>query len=79
VAVFALAGGWGATVISVRRAEQDGGRAVLGTLNSPAGAGAIEVAVPPDGRFAFVSLEDSARIAVFNLQRALRVRGPSAS
>lgn len=67
-----VAGGRGAMVIGVRRAEQGGtSRAVLGTLASQAGAGSIEVAVSPDGRFAFVSLEDSGRIAVFNLRRAL--------
>ena len=44
---------------------------MLGTLASPSGAGAIEVAVSRDGRFAFVSLEASARVAVFDLRRAL--------
>lgn len=66
-----VATGNGATVISVRRAEQGSSRAVLGMLGSPAGDGAIETAVSPDDRFAFVSLEDSHQIAVFNLQRAL--------
>jgi DNA-binding beta-propeller fold protein YncE len=63
--------GGGAAVISVSRAEQGAAGALLGTLNDPAGTGAIEVAVTPDGRFAFVSLEDSATIAVFNLEQAL--------
>jgi 6-phosphogluconolactonase (cycloisomerase 2 family) len=48
--------------------------AVLGTLSGggggPAG-GAIEVATSRDGRYAFVSLEHSAKIAVFNLKQAL--------
>jgi hypothetical protein len=45
---------------------------------SPSGAGAIEVAVSRDGRFAFVSLEASARVAVFDLRRALtRGFGPA--
>ena len=36
------------------------------------------MATSPDGRFAFVSLEDSATIAVFNLQQALtRGFGPA--
>jgi DNA-binding beta-propeller fold protein YncE len=61
----------GAAVISVSRAESGRPGAVLGTLGSGSGGGAIEVAVSPDGRFAFVSLENSADIAVFNLQRAL--------
>src|SRR5262249_43529252 len=72
------ASGAGAVVISVARAEQGGAGAVLGTLASPAGPGAIEVAVSRDGRFAFVSLEGSARVAVFDLQRALtRGFGPA--
>ena len=72
------ASGTGAVVISVARAEQGGAGAVLGTLASPAGPGAIEVAVSRDGRFAFVSLEGSARVAVFDLQRALtRGFGPA--
>jgi DNA-binding beta-propeller fold protein YncE len=61
----------GAAVISVSRAEQGEAGALLGTLSAPTGAGAIEVALSPDGRFAFVSLEDSASIAVFDLERAL--------
>ncbi len=63
--------GAGVGVISVNRAEQGQPGAPLGMLNSPKGIGAIEVAASPDGRFAFVSLEDSDTIAVFNLQRAL--------
>jgi len=64
------ANGSGATVVSVPAAEQGSGNAVLGTL-SGGGGGAIEVAISRDGRFAFVSLEDSGEIAVFNLQQAL--------
>jgi DNA-binding beta-propeller fold protein YncE len=71
-----VAQGTGAVVLSVPAAEQGAGNAVLGTLSSggsgqPAPGGAIEVAVSPDGRFAFVSLETSGEIAVFDLQRAL--------
>jgi DNA-binding beta-propeller fold protein YncE len=62
----------GALVISVSRAEAGQADVQVGTLGSgTGGAGAIEVAVSPDGRFAFVSLEDEASIAVYNLQRAL--------
>jgi DNA-binding beta-propeller fold protein YncE len=61
----------GATVIDASRAEQGRPGAVLGTLSTRGGSGAIEVAVSPDGRFAFVSLEDSAELAVFGLQQAL--------
>jgi DNA-binding beta-propeller fold protein YncE len=64
--------GSGAVVISVARAEQGSPDAVLGTLSDPAGgSGAIEVAVSPDGDYAFVTQEDSQRAAVFNLRRAL--------
>ena len=68
------ANGSGATVIDVQAAEQGSGNAVLGTLSSGGGGqadGAIEVATSGDGRFAFVSLETSDKIAVFSLQRAL--------
>ena len=62
----------GALVISVGRAQAGQGDAQVGILGTgTAGSGAIEVAVSPDGRFAFVSLENSASIAVYNLQRAL--------
>ena len=66
------AGGSGAVVISVARAEQGQPGAVLGRLTDPAGAaGAIEVAVSPDGRYAFVTEEGSQQAAVFNLRMAL--------
>jgi len=59
------AGGDGVAVVSVARAESGAGGAVLGTLSAPAGTGgaggAIEVAASPDGRFAFLTLEDSQR------------------
>jgi DNA-binding beta-propeller fold protein YncE len=63
----------GAAVLSATRAEQGAVHAVLGTLSVPpnAGIGGIEVAVSRDGRFAFVSMEGSARIAVFDLGAAL--------
>jgi DNA-binding beta-propeller fold protein YncE len=61
----------GAVVINVSRAESGAAHALVGTLGSGSAGGAIEVAVSPDGRFAFVSLEDSAKIAVYNLQRGL--------
>jgi len=76
--LLAADAGGGAAVISVSRAESGGPGALLGTLGGESIDGAIEVAVSPDGRFAFVSLEDTASIAVFNLQRALvRGFGPS--
>jgi DNA-binding beta-propeller fold protein YncE len=64
--------GSGAVVISVARAEQGRPDAVLGTLSDPHGGfGAIEVAVSPNGDYAFVTQEDSMRAAVFDLHRAL--------
>jgi hypothetical protein len=64
--------GTGAVVLSTRAAEDGSPHAVLGTLAGPTGqGGAIEVAVSPDGRFAFASLENVGEIAVFNLRRAL--------
>ncbi len=71
-------GAGGAAVISVSRAEHGEAGALLGTLSAPAGSGAVEVTPSPDGRFAFVSLEDSDQIAVFDLRQALtRGFGPS--
>jgi DNA-binding beta-propeller fold protein YncE len=63
----------GAVVVSVPAAESGADGAVLGTLSVPGSqlGGAIEVAVSPDGRYAFVSLESDAEIAVFNLTAAL--------
>jgi DNA-binding beta-propeller fold protein YncE len=68
--------GSGAVVISVTRAERGTAGAVLGTLSAP-GRGArddsaIEVAVSPNGQFAFVTLEYAGRAVVFNLGEALR-------
>ena len=61
----------GAVVVNVAKAERGAKGAVVGMLSSPAGTGAIEVAVSPDDRYAFVSLEDSESLAVFNLRKAL--------
>jgi DNA-binding beta-propeller fold protein YncE len=61
----------GAAVISVGGAESGAAGALVGTLGDGSPAGAIEVAVSPGGRFAFVSLEASGSIAVYNLGRAL--------
>ena len=66
--------GSGAVVVSVPAAEAGGNGAVLGVLSAPLGpqpGGAIEVAVSPDGRYAFVSLESADEITVFNLKAAL--------
>ena len=65
------ASGSGAVVISVARAEHHRQGSVLGTLTSPHGHGAVEVALSRDGQFAFVTLENSGTMAVFNLRAAL--------
>jgi serine/threonine protein kinase/DNA-binding beta-propeller fold protein YncE len=65
------ASGSGAVVISVARAEHHRQGSVLGTLTSPDGHGAVEVALSRDGQFAFVTLENSGTMAVFNLRAAL--------
>lgn len=74
-------GGYGATVLSVARAESGAPGAVLGTLERPPGhgasalagpdAGAIEVTSSRDGRYAFVSVEHGNVIAVYDLHAAL--------
>jgi DNA-binding beta-propeller fold protein YncE len=70
----------GAVVVSVARAETGSGNPVLGTLARPGSnggartgvsAGAVEVTSSPEGRYAFVSLEGAASIAVYDLQAAL--------
>ncbi|MGE5286145.1 MAG: protein kinase domain-containing protein [Micromonosporaceae bacterium] len=66
-----VASGSGAAVISTAGAEQGNPDPVVGTLTSTAGGGAVEVAVSPDDRFAFVTLQDKNNLAVFNLKRAL--------
>ena len=65
------AAGSGAVVISVARAEHHGRGSVLGTLSSPHGNGAVEVALSRDGQFAFVTMENSGSMAVFDLRAAL--------
>ncbi len=66
-------GGAGAVVVSVPAAEQGSSPAVLGTLAVPGqqAGGAIEVAVSPDSRYAFVSLETADEVAVFDLAKAV--------
>jgi DNA-binding beta-propeller fold protein YncE len=66
-----VAGGNGASVLSVARAESGAPGPVLGNLADPYATGGIEVAVSRDGRYAFVSMEGSAAIAVFRLKQAL--------
>ncbi|HUK70183.1 MAG TPA: protein kinase [Streptosporangiaceae bacterium] len=66
-----VASGSGAFVVNVAGAEQGNPNAVVGKLFSPGGRGAVQVAVSPDDRFAFVTLMNSNHLAVFDLHRAL--------
>jgi DNA-binding beta-propeller fold protein YncE len=65
-----LAAGSGAKVLSAADAEQ-GTAHLLGSLHSPGGTGAVEVALSPDDQFAYVTLQNSSGVAVFNLKHAL--------
>ena len=65
-----VASGSGALVLNTKDAEH-GHVVLLGTLSSPGGRGAVEVELSPNGRFAFVTLQSSGGVAVFNLQEAL--------
>ena len=65
-----VASGSGALVLKTKDAEH-GHVVLLGTLSSPGGRGAVEVELSPNGRFAFVTLQSSGGVAVFNLQEAL--------
>lgn len=61
----------GAAILSVAAAEQGTPNAVVGTLTSPKGGGAVEVQLSMSGKYVFVSLQSSNEVAVFNLQHAL--------
>jgi serine/threonine-protein kinase len=65
-----VTGGSGLTVFRVSDLET-GLSSPVGTLTSPSGRHAIQVAVSPDDRFAFVTLQFSGHLAVFNLHKAL--------
>jgi hypothetical protein len=73
--LIAADGGSGAVVIDVGRAERGVSGAIVATLSSPRGAGAVEVAVTPDGHYAFVTLEKSQDVAVFDLRTLPRRAG----
>ncbi len=65
-----VAGDSGMTVFRVRDLEA-GLTAPLGSLTSPGGQGALQVVPSPDDKFAFVALQNSGNVAVFNLHKAL--------
>jgi len=61
-------------VLSLADAEQGLSSAGVGTLtvpNAPNGAGAVEIALSSDNKYAFVTLQFTNQLAVFNLQQAL--------
>ena len=62
-----VADGSGAVVINVAAAEDDAADQMAGSLTSRSGSGAVEVLISADGKFAFVTLQNSARMAVFNI------------
>jgi hypothetical protein len=70
-----VADGSGLVVVNVEAAEHGSANALVGQLTSPfrrlPPAGAIEVTASPDDRYAFVTLEYKAELAVFDLGRAL--------
>jgi DNA-binding beta-propeller fold protein YncE len=65
-----VAGGSGMTVFQVKDLEA-GLSSPVGSLASPGGKRALQVVPSPDDRFAFVALQDSGTVAVFNLHKAL--------
>jgi DNA-binding beta-propeller fold protein YncE len=70
--------GSGAVVINVAEAVEGAADPVFGTLTGPSGSGAFDVLISADRDFAFVTLQNSAKMAVYNLKAAL-TRGISAS
>jgi DNA-binding beta-propeller fold protein YncE len=74
---YALAAeGHGAVVVDVAAARSGASKALLGYLTAPragagSGPGAAEVAVSPDSRYAFVTLEGAGVVAVFDLHAAI--------
>jgi DNA-binding beta-propeller fold protein YncE len=70
------AAGHGAVVLDAAAAISGSGPAVLGSLEAPPavagkGPGAAEVAVSPDSRYVFVTLEGAGAVAVFDLRSAI--------
>ena len=66
-----VTGGSGITVFRVSDLEHGAGANKVGSLVSPGQMHAEDVAITPDGNFAFVTFQNSASVGVFDLQRAL--------
>jgi DNA-binding beta-propeller fold protein YncE len=72
-----VADGSGIDLFRVQDLEQ-GPASPIGTLASPGEKHAVEVALTPDGRFAFVTYQSTASVGVFNLQQAIKAgAGPA--
>jgi len=65
-----VAGDSGMTVFRVRDLEA-GLTAPVGSLSAPGAKGALQVVPSPDDKFAFVAMQNSGNVAVFNLRKAL--------
>jgi serine/threonine protein kinase len=70
-----IANGNGAVVVDAAKAELGSPRPVLGELTAPAlspgGNGAVGVRASANGKFVFVTLQNTTKMAVFNLGQAL--------
>jgi DNA-binding beta-propeller fold protein YncE len=70
-----VAAGSGIVVMNVHNLEVGASPAAIGTLTVPniqGNGGAVEVAVSPDNRYAFVTLKNKDILAVFNLRKAIQ-------
>lgn len=69
------ANGQGAVVLNAANAESGAGQVVLGTMSapslSPKGNNAVGVQVTPDNNFVFVTMQNTTKMAVFNLAKAI--------
>lgn len=77
------ANGQGVVLINVANAESGASPMVLGTMNAPVlnkknGNNAVYVQVTPDNDFALVTLQNTTKMAVFNLRKAIS-SGPASS
>jgi DNA-binding beta-propeller fold protein YncE len=68
---YVLAAENGGAVVINTNAALDGAPSIVGFLASPGGSGAAQVVLSADDTYAFVTLQNSAQLAVFNLQAAL--------
>ena len=62
-----VASGDGADVISIPKARDNAANPFLGDLDSK-GTGAVQVAISPDDKYAFVTLQGSSNMAVFDVK-----------